>query len=149
MKSRLFGCRRFRRLSWEASDRILSERELMFLDRHRAVCLPCVSAERQGVQAFDALRSIALDAHPTPMFSERVIRKVRVSRARERVRYLSPALVGAGIACVVMFAALQTLQIASSTGIPPFRAGHAGARLIRHSELPRLDVPDTLSTFKR
>lgn len=107
MTWRLFGCEKFRWLSSESADRQLNSKELRFLEKHRAVCPDCVRVEDQSACALDMLRSITLDVEASPMFEDRVMRRLKVSRARESFRYWSPSFIGAGIACVAIFSALQ------------------------------------------
>jgi hypothetical protein len=57
------------------------------------------------------LRLATLEPEVAPMFEDRVIRKLKVQQVKEGLSYWSPALVGAGIACIVIFV---TLHLASS-----------------------------------
>jgi len=52
-----------------------------------------------------------LEPDITPMFEDRVIRRLKVQQVKESLNYWSPALVGAGIACIVIFV---TLHLAAS-----------------------------------
>ncbi len=136
MKSRLFGCGKFRRLSSEAADRILSAKEQMFLEKHRIVCIDCVRIEDQSVSALNMLRSVTLEAQVAPMFEERVIRRLRVSKTRASLRYWSPAFVGAGIAFIAIFSALQMVE---STALQPgFKSAMSAKDLKSRAELPLL-----------
>ena len=113
MKSRIFGCRKFGRLSSEQSDRDLSAYEQWFLTKHRAVCAECRKDETTSTFALSMLREATLEPEIAPMFEDRVIRRLKVQQVRESLNYWSPALVAAGIACAVIFV---TLHLASSTG---------------------------------
>lgn len=73
------------------------------------------------------------------MFEERILRRVKVTRARESLRYWTPALVGAGIACVAMFSALQMVSV--YTPLPKF-SGKGNARL-QKLDWPSLLLEDT------
>ncbi len=53
------------------------------------------------------LRMAALEPEIEPMFEDRVIRRLKVQQVKESLNYWSPALVGAGIACIVIFVTLQ------------------------------------------
>lgn len=114
MTWRLFGCEKFRWLSSESADRQLNPKEIKFLEKHRAVCIECVRAEDQSASALNMLRSITLEAEASPAFEDRVLRRLKVSRARESFRYWSPSFVGAGIACVAIFSALQIVATGST-----------------------------------
>lgn len=111
MKLRVFGCKRFGRLSSEQEDRCLSESEERFLSRHRAVCPECAEMERMSFSALNMLRMATLEPEIAPMFEDRVIRRLKVQQVKESLNYWSPALAGAAIACIVIFV---TLQLASS-----------------------------------
>jgi hypothetical protein len=52
-----------------------------------------------------------LEPEIAPMFEDRVIRRLKVQQVKESLNYWLPALVGAGIACVVIFV---TLHLASA-----------------------------------
>jgi predicted anti-sigma-YlaC factor YlaD len=105
------GCRRFRRLASELEDRGLSESEIEFLDSHREACEECRRYDEQAHQALGMLRGAAFhDVESAPMFEERVIRRFRTQKVREGIRYWSPALVGAVIACVAVFATLAMVS---------------------------------------
>jgi len=136
MNWRLFGCDKFRWLSSESADRQLTPQEINFLDKHRAVCIECVRIEDQSATALDMLRSITLEAQPNPMFEERVLRRLKVSRARESFRYWSPSIIGAGIACVAIFSALQI--VATGSKLPGLSSPNAQGIRSRTTNLPTL-----------
>jgi hypothetical protein len=67
--------------------------------------------DAQAHTALDVLRGAAFtDVELTPMFDERVIRKYRAQRVKESIQYWSPALAGAVIACVAIFATLAMIS---------------------------------------
>jgi hypothetical protein len=104
---RVFGCRRFRWLASEREDRSLTQQEQKFYDAHLTCCPDCATYDSQTHEALDVLRGAAfLEVDSTPMFEERVIRRLRTQQVRESIRYWSPALAGAVIACVAIFATL-------------------------------------------
>jgi hypothetical protein len=109
--TRLFGCRRFRRLASEREDRDLTSREDRFYEAHRACCSACRLYDSQAHAALDVLRGAAFtDVEFTPMFDERVIRRFRAQKVKESIRYWSPALAGAMIACIAIFATLAMVS---------------------------------------
>jgi len=109
--ARLFGCRRFRRLASEREDRDLLQREARFYDAHRACCKACRLYDSQAHEALGMLRGAAFgDVELTPMFDERVIRRFRAQKVKESIQYWSPALAGAVIACVAIFATLAMVS---------------------------------------
>lgn len=109
MSVRLFGCKKYRKLSAEASDRELTVRESRFLDKHSAVCPRCVDEVAESSMALNMLRAATLDATAEPAFEQKVLRQYRVNNVRASIRYWSPALAGAGIACIALFAAFALL----------------------------------------
>ncbi len=133
---RVFGCGKFRRLSSDSLDRDLSPREAGYLHKHRIVCPPCAQTEVQSSLALNMLRSATLEVEASPMFEERVIRKLRVQTTRESLRYWSPAVAGAFIAGLAVVAALQ--MITRSADLPHVRLPGGEARRITIST-PILD----------
>ena len=115
MNHRLFGCKKFIRLSSEQADRTLSPAEDRFLAKHRSVCKDCIEAEVTTTCALNMLRMATLEPEAAPMFEDRVIRKLKVQQVRDSLNYWSPALVGAGIACAVIFATLHLASLPKET----------------------------------
>lgn len=115
------GCGKFQRLVAERDDRVLDCREQNFIERHRLVCSPCHQSEKQFAAALNMLRNSTLEPESPPQFEERIIRRWRINRSRDRFEYWSPAFAGAAVACVAIFAAMQMIS--------------------RSSELPQLSVP--------
>ena len=108
---RVFGCRRFRWLASEREDRDLSPKELRFYHAHRECCVKCATYDSQAHEALDVLRGAAFhDVEANPHFDERVIRRFRTQKVRESLKYWSPALAGALIACVSIFATLSMVS---------------------------------------
>ena len=104
------ACERFSRLASEAEDRDLKPSEQRFMEAHRDECAPCRQVEMSSACALNMLRGMSYsdeDLDISPAFDERIIRKVRLNSVREGLRYWSPAAIGAGIACVALFAALH------------------------------------------
>lgn len=140
---RVFGCSRFRRLASEELDREVSPREHVFMVKHRAACPACREAESQSSLALNFLRSAALEVEVHPQFDERVIRKLRVQRTRESIRYWSPAVAGGFIAGLAVIAALQ--MITRSAELPHVRyPGGEARRIIRTNLGPNLDFNQDL-----
>ncbi|MDR3690190.1 MAG: hypothetical protein P4L46_12475 [Fimbriimonas sp.] len=113
MNVRLFGCKKFIRLSNEQADRSLSVPEERFLDKHRRVCSECRKAEVSASYALNMLRLATLEPEVAPMFEDRVLRRLKVQQVKESLNYWSPALLGAGLACAVIFV---TLHLATEPG---------------------------------
>lgn len=110
------SCRRFSRLINDAEDRILSDPEERFVAAHRKRCDSCRRLEDASAGAFDFLRMAAFDEPEiSPAFEQRVIRKVKVVRVQEGLRYWAPAAMGAGIACVALFAALHVASASNTS----------------------------------
>ena len=118
MKLRLFGCGRFSHLLAERDDRALTEGEELFLSRHRDVCSACRSFESLSDTSLDLLRSLAFDADEevTPNYDQKLIRRVKITQGRQKFSYWFPAIVGAGIASLAVFAIIQLASGAYSFG---------------------------------
>ncbi len=144
MNFRYPSCRRFLWLVDERDDRDLKPAEEKFLDRHRNACEPCRRSERSSAMALNMLRSAALEPQVAPHFDDRVARMARVQAVRDGMVYWTPALMGAGAACLALIAALQ--MIARPADLKPLSLPRAEARrvaepAVRQSlELDR-DVP--------
>ncbi|MEZ0327779.1 MAG: hypothetical protein ACAH95_17935 [Fimbriimonas sp.] len=132
------ACKRYRKLWNDCDSRELKRSEQRFLEHHRCVCDECRQFEQTASFTLDLLRSATLEPEVSLTFDERVLRRVRVQTVRESLSYWSPALVGAGIACVAIFA---TLQIAAMP-VQPNRArlpdGEAMRTINSDSPLPSL-----------
>ncbi|HZH97914.1 MAG TPA: hypothetical protein VEX38_03005 [Fimbriimonadaceae bacterium] len=141
MSPRLFGCRKFKRLSNETLDREPSASEARFLFRHRSVCRPCREEEEAGAQALDMLRSSALDVEPRPNFDERLLRRLKIQSVRTSLTFWSPAVLGAAVAGFLLLAALQ--MVAQSGNLPQFKLPGGEAKRIANpnSALPSLELP--------
>ena len=131
---RIFGCKKFLRLTSEQEDRDLNPSEERFIARHREVCEECSTYARTTSNALNMLRMAAMEPEFEPMFEDRVIRKLKVQQVKESLNYWSPALVGAAIACAVIFV---TLHLASA----PTQLKRANLNLNEaRRESPRLEL---------
>jgi len=110
VNGRVFGCGRFHKLTNELNDRELTDREEKFLESHRNVCPDCRRHESHSAFALNMLRAAALEPEPSPLFEERIIRKLQVQNVRLSLSYWAPAFAGAAIACFALFAALQMIS---------------------------------------
>jgi hypothetical protein len=132
------ACKRFRKLWNDRDVRELSKGELGYLDRHKEMCDDCREFELSSALSLGILREATLEPEVSVGFDERVLRKVRVQTVRESLGYWSPALIGAGIACIAIFAAVQIAAIP----VQPKRAllpdGEARRSLNSDNPLPRL-----------
>jgi len=144
VKIRVFGCRKFSRLLSDGADRDLSPKESRFLDLHRDACGECRRSERSSDCALNMLRAAALEPEIEPMFEDRVIRRLRVQTVKESLNYWSPALVGAGIACVALFVALHLAtmpgQINRGANVPADDAAfrYSAPKGVHHLELSNI-----------
>jgi hypothetical protein len=108
-----FGCSKFHRL-WNAQDeRDLSSGEERFLNAHLSSCESCSEFVETCSKVLNLLREATLEPEVSTAFDDRVLRRARVQIVRESLGYWSPALIGAAIACVAIFA---SLQIATTPG---------------------------------
>ena len=140
MNYRAFGCKKFGRLSSEQADRTLSASEERFLERHRSVCAECRSLEHSTSCALNMLRMATLEPEVAPMFEDRVIRRLKVQQVKESLNYWSPALIGAGIACIVVFVTLQLVSSPSQIQRAHLPNGEARRELVQKLELDHVPV---------
>ena len=105
------ACKRFQKLWNDRDVRDLSDQEESFVAQHRRDCEECRSFEVSSDDVLSVLRSATLEPEISIGFEDRVIRKLKLQTMRESLSYWTPALVGAGIACVAIVA---TLQIAAT-----------------------------------
>lgn len=105
------ACKRFQKLWNERDVRDLSPDEDRFVSQHRRDCEECACFESSSDGAMSMLRMATMEPEVSIGFEDRVIRKVKVQTVRESLGYWTPAMIGAGIACVAIVA---TLQIAAS-----------------------------------
>ncbi|MBX3117654.1 MAG: hypothetical protein KF784_01200 [Fimbriimonadaceae bacterium] len=137
MKFRLFGCTKFSRLLSDAQDRLITDSERRYMDRHRTVCPNCRKKERESDLALNMLRMAAFDVDPEPQFDQRVLRRHKLDTVREDIRYWSPTVWGAAFAVVAIFAALQ--MVSRSAQLPVFHGPGTDAKRVT-SEAPL--IPD-------
>ncbi len=126
----------------EKFDRTLSLRERGFMAQHRSACPECSREETQGACALNMLRLAAVEDDEldnSPVFEDRILRKWRVQSTRESVRYWSPAFVGAVLAGLTVFAALQ---LVSSRATIPGTTSPAGEAHLQPgtNHLPSIDL---------
>ena len=146
MRARFFGCGKFGWLVSESEDRLLSAKEVSFLDRHRDVCWDCARREEATSLALNMLRESRLEPNGAETgFDIRVIRRVRLQTVRLSVQYWSPAIFGAAIAAVALVSALQML--ARTSELPVFRTGASEARRIELGApvIPDIPIADRIS----
>ncbi|HTQ09014.1 MAG TPA: hypothetical protein VMI31_02980, partial [Fimbriimonadaceae bacterium] len=115
----------------------LTPGEEAFLHKHRQVCVECDDAASQSSVALNFLRAAAIEVEVHPQFDERVIRKLKVQRTRESLRYWSPAVAGAFIAGLAIVAALQ--MITRSSDLPHLRMPGAESEMVRARSRLSLD----------
>jgi len=146
MRVRFFGCGKFGWLVSESEDRLLTSKEVKFLESHRSVCRECARREEATSLALNMLReSSIVPSAPERGFDIRVIRRVRLQTVRLSVQYWSPAIFGAAIAAVALVSALQML--ARTNEMPVFRAGVSEARRIQLGGpvIPDIPIADRIS----
>lgn len=100
--------------------------------------------ERGSAGALDMLRMAAYgEPEPSAGFDQRVIRKFRINGVQEGMRYWAPAAVGAGIACIGLFAALHLATVSGSAkrvDLPESQAKNAPSH--RYPSLALSRVPE-------
>jgi predicted anti-sigma-YlaC factor YlaD len=127
VKLNFYACARYRKLSYASRDRVLNDREQKFVDEHAAICPECAQSVQQANDAFDMLRLEAFEAAPLANYDDRLLRKHKLQTVRASVSYWSPAMLGAGVAGLVVLAAMQ--MIAQSSHLPSFKVPASEARL--------------------
>jgi hypothetical protein len=132
------ACTRYRKLWNDCDSRELNEGEQRFLNQHRAACGECREFEQSASFSLDVLRSAALEPEVSANFDDRVLRRVRVQSVRESLGYWSPALAGAGIACVAIFAALQIAALPVQPNLMQLPDGEARRSVDSDTPLPSL-----------
>jgi len=145
VKSRVFGCRKYRKLCYDRRDRWLAPKEMSFMSRHEAVCPTCERRMQVAVVALNMLRQETLEAGTRPNFDERVLRRFKVESMRLSLNYWSPALIGAAVGGLVVLAAMQ--MIAQSSHLPSFRVPAGEARLSSPA-FPNLETSDYQSRWQ-
>ena len=80
-----------------------------------------------------------LEPEVEPMFEDRVLRRLHVQQVRESLNYWSPALVGAGIACAVIFVTLHLASVPSSSTKANLPDGQARRETSSHFA-PKLEL---------
>lgn len=140
MKFRL-ACRRFYRLISSSTDGDIRLADQAFMHRHRAECSDCRMREEQYSLALNMLREASFDGQSESNFDSRVLRRFHVDRVRSSVGYWSPAILGAGIAMVVMLAAIQL--VSRSSELPVFNVGGAGVN--RAEDAPAIPLLENRS----
>ena len=144
------SCQRFSRLSSEAEDRELKPSEQRFLDTHRDECEACLEEAATAFFAMNMLREAAYEEDEieiSPMFDERIIRMVRLNSVRSRISYWSPAALGAGVACIALFAVLHVAATPTQMKEAEVPGGQARNTVRKHYpnlELETDKVPEFL-----
>ena len=134
------ACNRYRKLWDDCDARELRKDEQEFLNQHRTICQECRAFEESASLSLDVLRAATLEPIVSPSFDERVLRRVRVQTVRESLSYWSPALVGAGIACVAIFATLQIAAMPVQPNRMMLPDGEARRNVNAETPLPSLII---------
>ena len=136
------ACKRFRRLYNEGDVRDLTREERQFVEEHRDMCDECREFESSAFSSLSMLRDATMEPEVSLAFDDRVIRLVKVQSVRSRLGYWSPALVGAGIACVAIFAALQIAATPAKMNKSHLPDGEARLNRAADQPLPSLILPE-------
>ncbi|HEY3782825.1 MAG TPA: hypothetical protein VGL56_17210 [Fimbriimonadaceae bacterium] len=139
MNLNMFGCKKYKKLSFDQRDRELTPGEIAFMGAHEERCEECARSMESASFALDALRGEFMEPVPCPNFESKVIRQYRIESKRASLRYWSPAVVGAAVAGLVVLAAMQ--MIAQSSQLPSFKVPTGEARLSKPA-IPNLDSLD-------
>lgn len=141
------ACRKFSRLVNEREDRDLSLSERAFFESHLDVCPRCSAIAGTNELVLSVLRDASLDPEPSAQFDERVLRRVQIQFHRDGFRYWSPALIGAGIACIAI---LSFVHLAASPNQIPSTNHPVGEarRLKSERNQPTLEL-DRVPTLTR
>ena len=139
MRLFLSPCSKFRHLLNASDDRPLLASEAMFMACHEERCSKCSRYETSS-DGLNLLRTAGLDANPTPGFTDRTLRLVRIQAGRTTFNYWLPDIAGGVIACVALVSALQ--MISRPQAMPTFMKSGVESRKIDISEtmIPSLDL---------
>lgn len=88
---------------------------------------------RQESMCLNLLRTDEAQEEPSPGFTERTIRRIRISREQATLRYWSPAICGAVVAVLILAA---VLQVFSTPEVGSWKNPTSEARLTRDSQSP-------------
>ena len=117
MKSKFFGCGKYEFLTVKLYDDELSTKELAFVERHEVQCATCRKEQALAEEGFNLLRGLVMEPQEvSDGFEDRILRRYRVAKGRESVRYWSPALAGAVVGGLILISALQLI---SNSGVVP------------------------------
>ncbi len=86
-----------------------SEEDLAFLNAMRTKAPDLFATFEAEEEAMAELRGAALHPTPSANFDANLSRKLRVSAVRDSFRYWSPAIIGAGVAAIALWALLQSM----------------------------------------
>ena len=86
------------------------------------------------------LRMATLEPEVAPMFEDRVIRRLKVQQVKESLNYWLPALVGAGIACIVIFVTLHLAAVPVQMKNANLPSGEAKKEVTPSLELDHVPV---------
>lgn len=125
----------------EGYDRDLNAAEELFLVRHKQVCKGCQQYEKESVSSLTALRAVRLEAQVTDNFDVRVRRRIKVGLGRDNIRYWMPAISGAGLACIALFATMRVVTTPSTQD--PQKAIGSASRNTIGTYGHRLVLPNT------
>lgn len=115
MKS--FACRKFELLAFKEDEQDLSAKELLFMQNHETVCESCRMERRADSLGLSLLREAAApedEFEDSSSFEDRIIRNLTLANRRDTWRYWWPAGLGAAIAALAAFAAMQLVSGQSS-----------------------------------
>lgn len=127
------ACKAYSRLLNESRDRALTPEEAAALAIHAQACNSCAQSTNSD-DGLDQLQSLSLAHEVSTTFDSRVLRKWDVYRKRATISYWSPAIAGAAIAALCLFAAIQLVS----------RSRELPGLSIRGAEVRRTDAPPAL-----
>ncbi len=110
-------CRKFESITVDWAPEELSESQSDFVANHEKSCQACRMAYRAQVIGLDLLRGSACTVDATEIsanFEETVVRNLRVQKKRDSWGYWWPAGLGAAIASLAAFAAMQLVSGSAS-----------------------------------
>lgn len=111
------NCRRFQSILSEGDFEALSTKDSHFFEDHKLNCEPCRVSLRAQVIGLDLLRGASTQVEQIEIsshFEDAVVRNLKIQSKRDSWSYWWPAGLGAAIASLAAFAAMQLVSGSSS-----------------------------------
>lgn len=108
------------------------------------VAVPTEEDERlwaAETMAMNLLKSEPMEFEPSPGFDQRLVRMIRVERAKSTWAYWVPAFCGAAVAALAILATMQVIDSSGKENNERIQGASARAEIERPIIFPNLDRP--------